>query len=183
MDTICLECSAQFLGQSKHFFYMICHHYMLCKCKLILILKMSNLCCSIKRNFWISSSWDYHFFHLWGKSRVDGILKNKTKNMQYHWELSSALGQSSTDWIFTDCDNSLVSHKVKNFGTERYQRQIYYSTWKFYKNFTVCFMNDSSCIPMTESSITLCISKDCRLRVRIFEMTWSHCLFMHFEVS
>ena len=115
---------------------------------------------SITRSFWLSS-WDCHFFHLWGRSRVDRILKNETKR------------QSVTDWIFTDCDNSLLSHKVENFRTERYQHQVYYSTSKFHKNFTVCFMNDSSYIPMRESSITLCISKESKRRVGIFEMSQS----------
>lgn len=119
------------------------------------------------------SSWACHFFHLWGRSRVDGILKNETKNMWYHLELHSSLRQSVTDWIFTDCDNSLLSHKVENFRIERYQHQVYYSTSKFHKNFTVCFMNDSSYIPMRESSITLCISKENKRRVGIFEMSQS----------
>lgn len=35
------------------------------------------------------------------------------------------------------------------------------------------FVNDSSYIPMTESTTTTCISKDRKLRVRIIEMTQS----------
>lgn len=88
----------------------------------------------------------------------------KTWNITYS-ESNWALGHSTTNWIFTDCDNSLFSIiKSENFRTGRYQHQVYYSTLEFHKNFTACFMNDSSYVPIREPSIATCVSKDSKRR-------------------
>lgn len=135
---------------------------------LILISKTPNLCHSITRIFWISSSWDYlHFLFMRKIKRwLYFAEQNKTKktwNITYS-ESNCALGHSTTSWIFTDCDNSLVSIiKSENFRTGRYQHQVYYSTLEFHKNFTACFMNDSSYI-IREPSIATCVSKDSKQR-------------------
>lgn len=128
------------------------------------------------KEFLISSSWDY--LHLLFMMKIKSWLyferqNKKICNITYSGS-NPALGHSTTSWIFTDCDNSLFSIiKSENFRTRRYPHLIYYITLDFHKNFTVCFMNDSSYVSMRESSITTYISKDSKLRVRLFGMTQS----------
>lgn len=148
---------------------------MLQTCKLILIFKMSYLCHSIARNFWlIFLRWSPFTIH---KTNQEPTIFCKTKqkvcNITFS-ESNSALGPSATNCIFTDCNNSqFCVTKSKNFRTGKYQTQIYYSSMVFIKALLYVLWMILPIDSMRESSITICILKGSILRVRIFEMTES----------
>lgn len=89
------------------------------------------------------------------------LLMRKVKNWLYCEKWNKKYASSLTQSHFLPKDILLPSEfsqiviilcfsiiKSKNFRSRRCQVPIYYSTMEFHKNFTICFMNDSSYILM-----------------------------------